>query len=138
MEGITMDFLSKVSAKAGETFQTIKDSEVTKKAKNYAEIPGLQVQVGKCESQIKKAYEEIGEAYFHAHEHEEGGEYAEQFSTIKENQKKIGQLKANIEEKKKGGEDSTVAKEGSVSIEKVCPICGRSVPDDVAFCSHQF
>lgn len=136
-----MDFLSKVSAKAGETFQTIKDSEVTKKAKNYAGIPGLQVQVGKCESQIKKAYEEIGEAYFNAHEHEDGGEYAGQFTTIKENQKKIGQLKAEIEEKKKGGESTADADPASVSIEKVCPICGRSVPDDSAFCNvcgHQF
>ena len=33
-----MDFLSKVSAKAGETLQTIKDSDITKKAKNYAKI----------------------------------------------------------------------------------------------------
>ena len=49
-----MDFLSKVSSKAGETIQTIKDSEITKKAKNYAEIPGLQVQIGKEEAAIKK------------------------------------------------------------------------------------
>ena len=33
-----MDFLNKLSAKAGETFQTIKESDATKKAKNYAEI----------------------------------------------------------------------------------------------------
>ena len=36
-----MDFLNKLSAKAGETFQTIKESDATKKAKNYAEIPTL-------------------------------------------------------------------------------------------------
>lgn len=136
-----MDFLSKVSAKAGETFQTIKDSDVTKKAKNYAGIPGLQVQIGKCESQIKKAYEDIGKAYYEAHEHEESGEYAELFESIRESQKKIGQLKAEIEEKKNGGQDVTDADEDSVSIEKVCPICGRGVADDAAFCSvcgHQF
>lgn len=136
-----MDFLSKVSAKAGETFQTIKDSEVTKKAKNYAGIPGLQLQVGKCESLIKKAYEEIGEKYFQEHEHEAGGDYAEQFQAVRENQKKIGQLKAEIEEKKAGGSNTADAKEGDISIEKVCPICGRTVPDDAAFCSvcgHQF
>lgn len=136
-----MDFLSKVTTKAGETFQTIKDSEVTKKAKSYAGIPGLQVQIGKCESQIKKAYEEIGKAYFEAHVHGDGGEYAAQFAAIKENQKKIGQLKAEIEEKKNCGEDVEDAKAGSVTIEKICPICGRSVPDDSSFCSicgHQF
>lgn len=134
-----MDFLSKVSAKAGETFQTIKDSEVTKKAKNYAGIPGLQVQVGKCESQIKKAYEQIGEEYYKAHNHEEESGYAEQFAVIKENLEKIGRLKAEIEEKKKGGE--AVADASDSTMEKVCPICGRSVPDDSAFCSvcgHQF
>lgn len=134
-----MDFLSKVSAKAGETFQTIKDSEVTKKAKNYAGIPGLQVQVGKCESQIKKAYEQIGEEYYKTHNHEEESKYAEQFAVIKENLEKIGRLKAEIEEKKKGGE--AVADVSDSTIEKVCPICGRSVPDDSAFCSvcgHQF
>ena len=32
-----MDFLNKLGTKAGETFQTIKDSDATKKAKNYAE-----------------------------------------------------------------------------------------------------
>ena len=50
-----MDFLNKLSAKAGETFQTIKESDATKKAKNYAEIPGLSLQVGKQEGIVKKA-----------------------------------------------------------------------------------
>lgn len=134
-----MDFLSKVSAKAGETFQTIKDSEITQKAKNYAGIPGLQVQIGKCESQIKKAYEKIGEEYFKSHEHEEETEYDEQFKCIKENLEKIGRLKAEIEEKKRGGEAAADVKPGM--IEKICPICGRSVADDAMFCSvcgHQF
>ncbi len=136
-----MDFLSKVSAKANETFQTIKESEVTKKAKSYAGIPALQVQVGKCESQIKKAYEEIGKAYFEAHADEQGGDYEEQFTIIKDAQKKIGELKAEIEEKKNYGEDVEDVNEKSVNIEKVCPICGRSVPEESAFCSicgHQF
>ena len=136
-----MDFLSKVSAKANETFQTIKESEVTKKAKSYAGIPALQVQVGKCESQIKKAYEEMGKAYVEAHAEEEGGEYAEWFTVICDAQKKIGQLKAEIEEKKNYGENVADVDEKSVNIEKICPICGRSVPEESAFCSicgHQF
>lgn len=134
-----MDFLSKVSAKAGETFQTIKDSEVTKKAKNYAGIPGLQMQIGKCEGKIRKAYEKIGEEYYKAHEHEQISEYEEQFSSIRENMEKIGQLKAEIEEKKSGGEAVADVEPGEA--QKVCPICGRSVAEDSAFCSvcgHQF
>ena len=97
-----MDFLSKVSSKAGETIQTIKDSEITKKAKNYAEIPGLQVQIGKAEAAIKKAYEEIGEAYFNAHVDDETQEYEDLFTLIKAKKELIGQLKSEIEDKKKG------------------------------------
>ena len=61
-----MDFSNILGTKAGETFQTIKDSDATKKAKNYAGIPGLSLQVGKQEGVIKKAYEEIGRAYYKA------------------------------------------------------------------------
>ena len=136
-----MDFISQVSAKASETFQSIKDSEITQKAKNYAGIPGLQIQVGKYESQIRKTYEEIGKEYYLAHENDTDGEFAEQFAVIKEAQKAIGEIKAEIAEKKAGGSSDHVAKEGDVNVEKVCPICGRSMPEDAAFCSvcgHQF
>ena len=135
-----MDFLSKVSSKAGETIQTIKDSEITKKAKNYAEIPGLQVQIGKAEAAIKKAYEEIGEAYFNAHVDDETQEYEDLFTLIKAKKELIGQLKSEIEDKKKG-DNSVEAEEGSVKSEKVCPICNHSMPEEAAFCSvcvHQF
>lgn len=135
-----MDFLSKVSSKAGETIQTIKDSEITKKAKNYAEIPGLQVQIGKAEAAIKKAYEEIGEAYFNAHVDDEAPEYEDLFTLIKAKKELIGQLKSEIEDKKKG-DNSVEAEEGSVKSEKVCPICNHSMPEEAAFCSvcgHQF
>lgn len=134
-----MDFLSKVSAKAEETIQTIKESEVTKKAKNYAEIPGLQIQVGKCENLVRKAYEEIGAAYYKAHKDEEQDEFAVPFSVIRENLSKIGQLKAEIEEKKSGEEPAAEAEIHSE--EKICPICGRCMAGDAAFCSvcgHQF
>ena len=135
-----MDFLSKVSSKAGETIQTIKDSEITKKAKNYAEIPGLQVQIGKAEAAIKKAYEEIGEAYFNTHVDDEAPEYEDLFTLIKAKKELIGQLKSEIEDKKKG-DNSVEAEEGSVKSEKVCPICNHSMPEEAAFCSvcgHQF
>ena len=135
-----MDFLRKVSSKAGETIQTIKDSEITKKAKNYAEIPGLQVQIGKAEAAIKKAYEEIGEAYFNAHVDDETQEYEDLFTLIKAKKELIGQLKSEIEDKKKG-DNSVEAEEGSVKSEKVCPICNHSMPEEAAFCSvcgHQF
>lgn len=95
-----MDFLNKLGTKAGETFQTIKDSDATKKAKNYAGIPGLSLQVGKQEGVIKKAYEEIGRAYYKANKNHPDCEYADQMAVIKEAFEKIAELKAEIEAKK--------------------------------------
>ncbi|MBE5882375.1 MAG: hypothetical protein E7289_08735 [Lachnospiraceae bacterium] len=95
-----MDFLNKLGTKAGETFQTIKESDATKKAKNYAGIPGLSLQVGKQEGVIKKAYEEIGKAYYKANKNNPNCEYADQMAAIKEAKAKIAELKAEIEAKK--------------------------------------
>lgn len=95
-----MDFLNKLGSKAGETFQTIKDSDATKKAKNYAGIPGLSLQVGKQEGVIKKAYEEIGKSYYKANKNNPDCEYADQMAVIKEAFEKIAELKAEIEAKK--------------------------------------
>ena len=95
-----MDFLNKLGTKAGETFQTIKDSDATKKAKNYAEIPGLSLQVGKQEGIVKKAYEEIGKAYYRENKNNPDCAYADQMKVIREAMDKIAQLKAEIEAKK--------------------------------------
>ena len=89
---------------------------------------------------IKKAYEEIGEAYFNAHVDDETQEYEDLFTLIKAKKELIGQLKSEIEDKKKG-DNSVEAEEGSVKSEKVCPICNHSMPEEAAFCSvcgHQF
>ena len=94
-----MDFLNKLSAKAGETFQTIKESDATKKAKNYAEIPGLSLQVGKQEGIVKKAY-------YLAHKDDVDSIYSEQMQTITEALVKIEELKTEIENKKKGPSDA--------------------------------
>jgi hypothetical protein len=96
-----MDFFNKLGAKAEETYQTVKNSNTTKKALNYAEIPGLSMQVGKQESIVKKAYEEIGEAYYESHKDNPGELYADQMQRIAEALSKIDELKKEIEEKKK-------------------------------------
>lgn len=96
-----MDFFNKLGEKAGETFQTIKDSDTTKKAINYAEIPGLSLQIGKQEALIKKAYAEIGAAYYRSHKDiATGDEYEEQMKAIKKAFARIDKLKKEIEEKK--------------------------------------
>lgn len=95
-----MDIFSKIGSIAEETIQTVKDSDVTKKAVNYAGIPGLQIQVGKQESIVKKAYQEIGQMYYEAHKDDVDGELVEKMTAIKEALEKIEALKAEIEEKK--------------------------------------
>ena len=101
-----MDFLNKLSAKAGETFQTIKESDATKNAKNYAEIPGLSLQVGKQEGIVKKAYQEIGEAYYLAHKDDVDSIYGEQLQPITKALAKIEALKTEIENKQKDPSDA--------------------------------
>ena len=115
-----MDFLNKLGTKAGETFQSIKDSDTTKKAKSYAEIPGLSLQVGKQEGIIKKAYEEIGKAYYKANKNNPDCAYADQMTLIRESLEKIAALKAEIEAKKNydpsADEDVEVIKPEETSI----------------------
>ena len=135
-----MDFLNKLGMKAGEAFQTVKDSEVTQKAKNYAGIPGLSIQVGKQESIVKQAYEAIGESYFNLHKDDMESPYAEQIAIIKEAQEKIGELKAQIEEKKNGTSAACDAPATEVNV-KICPDCQKEVLKDAMFCSgcgHKF
>lgn len=95
-----MDFMSKLGSKAGETFQNIKESDQAKKALSYAEIPGLALQVGKQESIVKKAYQELGEAYYSEHKDDMFDTLAPTMQTITEALEKIEEIKALIEEKK--------------------------------------
>ena len=81
-------------------------SRRSRKAKNYAEIPGLSLQVGKQEGIVKKAYQEIGEAYYLAHKDDVDSIYSEQMQTITEALVKIEELKTEIENKKKGPSDA--------------------------------
>ena len=103
-----MDFLSKLGEKAGEAIQTVKESEITHKAKNYAGIPALSIQVGKLETSIKQTYEMIGREYFQNHKDDENSEFAKQFESIKEAMAKIAELKEEIEAKKGNGSEDIV------------------------------
>lgn len=122
-----MDFINKIGEKAGSAFATVKNSDVTKKAVNYASIPALSVQVGKQESEIKHQYEIIGAAVFAAQSENEESEFLEQFAVIKEAQKKIDELKQQIEEKKASGQADVTT--------KICPGCGKELEEEAAFCS---
>lgn len=132
-----MDFFNKLGEKAGEAYESVKNSDVTKKAVNYASIPSLSIQIGQQEAEIKRQYEIIGAAVFAAEGNDENHDCAEQFEAIKVAQKKIEELRAKIEEKKNAGGGQT--KEAPTT--KICPDCGKELGEESLFCSkcgHKF
>jgi hypothetical protein len=135
-----MDFLNKLGEKAGEAFQTVKESEITHKAKSYAGIPALSMQIGKQETIIKQAYEAIGETYYNLHKEEEDSSFSEQFKVISDAMEKIGALKAEIDEKKGGAQAACDADAVEIHT-KLCPACNKAVAAEAVFCSacgHKF
>ncbi len=95
-----MDFINQLGEKLGSSLQTVRDSDAMDRAKVYASVPGLTLQVGKLESKIKKSYQEIGEAYYLTHASDPGLEYEKQIKDIREAKEKIVSLRAEIERRK--------------------------------------
>lgn len=96
-----MDFLNQLGEKLGTTMQTVRDADATKKARTVAAVPGLTLQVGKLEGQIKKSYQEIGEAYYLTHASDPNLEFEKQIMDIRQAKARIAELKAEIEKRKK-------------------------------------
>ncbi len=96
-----MDLFNQLGEKLGSTLQTVRDSDATKKAKNYASLPGLTLQVGKLESKIKTSYQEIGEAYYLTHAMDPDMAYEKQFAAIREAKAQIAELRLEIDRIKK-------------------------------------
>ena len=91
---------SELIEKIGMKLQAIRDADATKKAKTLAGIPSLSLKIGKLEGEIKKSYQEIGEAYYLTHASEPALEYAKQFEQIRNAKEEIVKLRAEIEQKK--------------------------------------
>ena len=96
-----MDFLNQLGEKLGVTMQTVRDADATRKAKVYAAVPGLTLQIGKLEGKIKKSYQEIGEAYYLTHASDPNLEFEKQIRQIREAKARIAELRAEIENRKK-------------------------------------
>lgn len=111
-----MDFFNKV----GSTISN-KSKDVTKKAKEIAEIAKLTGQIAEKEESIKGAYIELGKYVYESQKEDAPEEVAEKFAVIDTTVEEIENLKREIR-KLKGRQE--------------CPDCGKEVSYAAAFCSY--
>lgn len=111
-----MDFFNKV----GSTISS-KSKDVTKKAKELAEIAKLTGQIAEKEESVKGAYIELGKYVYETQKEDAPEEVAEKFAVIDATVEEIDHLKREIR-KLKGRQE--------------CPDCGKEVSYSAAFCSY--
>ena len=111
-----MDFFNKV----GSTISS-KSKDVTKKAKEIAEIAKLTGQIAEKEESIKGAYIELGKYVYESQKEDATEEVAEKFAVIDAAVEEIEGLKREVR-KLKGRPE--------------CPDCGKEVSYSAAFCSY--
>lgn len=111
-----MGFLDKFGEKVSST-----SKEVSKKAKDLANIASLNSKITTEEDSIKKAYTKIGQLFYETNKDFEVDEvFTEYFTAIKASEESISELKSEINKIK-----------GVV----ICKECGAEIANDVAFCS---
>lgn len=111
-----MDFFNKV----GSTISS-KSKDVTKKAKEIAEIAKLTGQIAEKEESIKGAYIELGKYVYEIQKEDAPEEVAEKFAVIDAAVEEIEHLKREVR-RLKG--------------KQACPDCGKEVSFSAAFCSY--
>lgn len=111
-----MDFFNKV----GSTISS-KGKDVTKKAKEIAEISKLTGQIAVKEESIKGTYIELGKYVYETQKEDAPEEVAEKFAVIDAAVEEIESLKREVR-KLKG--------------RQMCPDCGKEVSYTAAFCSY--
>lgn len=111
-----MDFFNKV----GSTISS-KSKDVTKKAKDLAEIAKLSGKIAEKEESIKGAYIELGKYVYESQKEDAPEEVAEKFAVIDAAVEEIEGLKREVR-KLKGRQE--------------CPDCGKEVSYSAAFCSY--
>ncbi len=111
-----MDFFNKV----GSTISS-KSKDVTKKAKELAEISKLTGQIAMKEESIKGTYIELGKYVYENQKEDAPEEVAEKFAVIDAAVEEIESLKREVR-KLKGRQE--------------CPDCGKEVSYTAAFCQY--
>lgn len=89
------------------------------KAKEIKDTARIALDIQEREGAIRKLYQDLGQAYYHAHKDDENSEYT-QIDEIKAAFEEIGELKAT--------------KDGIRGIRR-CPECGAAIADNANFCS---
>lgn len=111
-----MDFFNKVSSTISS-----KSKDVTKRAKEIAEIAKLTGQIAEKEESVKGAYIELGKYVYESQKEDAPEEVAEKFAVIDAAVEEIEHLKREVR-KLKGKQQ--------------CPDCGKEVSYSAAFCSY--
>ena len=93
--------------------------EVESMAKDASAIAKIKIDIHNKEVFLEKQFALLGRAFYEAHKEEEVEE-AVYFTSIKEAQEEIAQLKAEL-----------LTTQGSVE----CPSCGSKQPENKAFCA---
>lgn len=97
-----------------------KGKEAADAAKKVAEIANIKGKINGIETEIKKNYRKIGEAYYEAYKSAEVTcEFEEYVQAIRDAKKSIEELNFKLNELKG---------------EQVCKGCGNQIKTDVAFC----
>jgi ribosomal protein L40E len=103
----------------GKTISS-KSKDVAKKAKDMAEIAGLNGKISTQEEIIRKAYIEIGKAYYEKYKNDNTNEYATECEKITLANDEILKLKSEIQ---------------AIKSSKVCPNCGAEITEEAVFCA---
>ena len=117
-----MDFFKK----AGSTIAT-KGKAAADKAKEIAEVAGLNNQISAKEANNKTLFQEIGKIVFYNDLNNTNDEYADKVAQIKENLAAIEELKKQIKETKGIRVCPSCGAEAEGAYE-FCPKCGEKMP----------
>lgn len=109
-----MSFFNKI----GETISS-KSKDVAKKAKDMAEIAGLNGKISTQEEIIRTAYLEIGKAFYDKYGKDLSNEYGVECEKITIANDEIAKLKSEIQK---------------IKLTKVCSSCGAEIIGEAAFC----
>ena len=104
--------------KIGETISS-KSKDVAKKAKDMAEIAGLNGKISTQEEIIRKAYLEIGKAFYEKYSNDLSNEFGVECEKITMANDEIAKIKSEIQKIKNC---------------KVCSSCGAEIIGEAAFC----
>jgi len=109
-----MAFFDKIT----ETISS-KSKDVAKKAKDMAEVAGLNGKISTQEEIIRKVYLEIGKAYYDRYKDDLSNEFGKECEKVTEANDEIAKLRNEIQK---------------IKNYKVCSSCGAEITGEAAFC----